>query len=65
MDAAVVKKLDEAFRGALEDKDVLGTLDKFDMTARYMDSAAYDKFIRRLYVEEKQALEQLGLVKKA
>lgn len=65
MDPAVVKKLDEAFRVAMADKDVLATLEKFDMTARYMDSAAYDKFIRQLYVEEKAALEQLGLAKKA
>ena len=65
MDAAVVRKLDDAFRTAMADKDVLATLEKFDMTARYMTSADYDKFIRQLYVEEKGVLEQLDLVKKA
>jgi tripartite-type tricarboxylate transporter receptor subunit TctC len=61
----VVKKLDEAFKVALEDKDVVATLEKYDMAPRYMPAAAYDKFARALYVEEKAGLEKLGLAAKS
>ena len=63
MDPAIVKKIDDAFRVALEDKGVSETLAKYDMSARYMPSAAYDKFARQLFVEEKATLEKLGLAK--
>lgn len=65
MDPATVKKLDEAFKIALEDKDVIATLEKYDMSPRYMPAAAYDKFARQLYAEEKAALEKLGLAAKS
>lgn len=65
MDPAVVKKLDEAFRIASEDKDVIATYAKYDMSARYMDHAAYDKFARALYLDEKAGLEKLGLAAKS
>jgi tripartite-type tricarboxylate transporter receptor subunit TctC len=65
MDPAVVKKIDEAFKIALEDKGVIATLEKYDMSPRYMPSAAYDKFARQVYVEEKAALEKLGLAAKS
>lgn len=65
MDPSTVKKLDEAFKVALEDKDVIATLAKYDMAPRYMSTAAYDKFARQLYTEEKAALEQLGLAAKS
>ena len=63
MDPAIVKKIDDAFRVALEDKGVNDTLEKYDMSARYMPSAAYDKFARQLFLEEKATLEKLGLAK--
>lgn len=63
MDPLAVKKLDEAFKIALEDKEVIATLAKYDMSPRYMPAAAYDKFARQLYAEEKAALEKLGLAK--
>ncbi|WP_425068379.1 Bug family tripartite tricarboxylate transporter substrate binding protein [Reyranella sp.] len=65
MDPLAVKKLDEAFKVALEDKDVIATLEKYDMSPRYMPTAAYDKFARQLYAEEKAALEKLGLAAKS
>ena len=48
-----------------EDKDVIATLEKYDMSPRYMPAAAYDKFARQLYAEEKAALEKLGLAAKS
>lgn len=65
MDPAVVKKLDEAFKVAVEDKEVVATLEKYDMSPRYMPAAAYDKFARELYAEEKAGLEKLGLAAKS
>ena len=65
MDPAVVKKIDEAFKVALEDKGVIATLEKYDMAPRYMPTAAYDKFARQVYAEEKAALEKLGLAAKS
>jgi tripartite-type tricarboxylate transporter receptor subunit TctC len=65
MDPAAVKKIDEAFRIAAQDKHVIETHDKFDMPVTYMDPAAYDSAVRKLYADEKAALEQLGLAKKA
>ncbi len=64
MDPAIVKKIDEAFKIAAQDKSVIETHDKFDMPVTYMDPAAYDKAARQLYADEKAALEQLGLAKK-
>lgn len=64
MDPAVVKKIDEAFKVALEDKGVIATLEKYDMSPRYMPTVAYDKFARQVYAEEKAALEKLGLAAK-
>ena len=34
------------------------------MTPRYMTTAAYDKFARQLYLEEKAVIEKLGLAAK-
>ena len=50
---------------ALEDKGVIATLEKYDMAPRYMPTAAYDKFARQVYAEEKAALEKLGLAAKS
>ena len=50
---------------ALEDKEVIATLEKYDMAPRYMPAAAYDKFARQLYLEEKAGLEKLGLAAKS
>jgi tripartite-type tricarboxylate transporter receptor subunit TctC len=65
MDPAVVKKIDEAFRVAAQDKNVIATHDKFDMPVTYMDPAAYDKEARRIFAQEAEALKKLGLAKKA
>jgi tripartite-type tricarboxylate transporter receptor subunit TctC len=64
MDPALVKKIDEAFKVALEDKAVIATLEKYDMVPRYMPTAEYDKFARQLYLEEKAVIEKLGLAAK-
>jgi tripartite-type tricarboxylate transporter receptor subunit TctC len=63
MDPAVVKKLDEAFRAAAQDPNVIATHEKFDMPVKYMPSDAYAASVKQLYAQEKDALEKLGLAK--
>jgi tripartite-type tricarboxylate transporter receptor subunit TctC len=64
MDAAVVAKLHDAFKKAIEDTAVIATLAKYDMVPRYLDTAAYRQAVEALIVSEKAALERIGLAKK-
>ena len=64
MDPAVVKKLHDAFKAAIEDKSVIDILDRYDMPVRYMDSAAYTKFIDVVTAQERAVLDRIGLLKK-
>jgi tripartite-type tricarboxylate transporter receptor subunit TctC len=61
MNPAAVKRLDEAFRAAMQDKAVLDTLEKFDMAPRYMGTADYAKFVEATITEQKALIERLGL----
>jgi tripartite-type tricarboxylate transporter receptor subunit TctC len=61
MNPAAVKRLDEAFRAAMQDKAVLDTLEKFDMAPRYMGTADYAKFVETTITEQKALIERLGL----
>jgi len=61
MDPAVVRRLHDAFRQTLEDPAVLASLEKYDQSVIYMNSADYEKFIREQYVKEKVLIERLGL----
>ncbi len=62
--APIVKKLHDAFKAALDDPKVLETMRKYDYPLRYMDTATYDRFVRDLYVKEKEGLELIGLARK-
>jgi tripartite-type tricarboxylate transporter receptor subunit TctC len=64
MDPAIVARLHDAFKKALDDKDVLSTLEKFDMVPRYKNSADYAAYVPQLIAEEASALDRLGLLKK-
>ena len=64
MDPAVVKKLHDAFKAAIEDKSVVELLARYDMPVRYMDSAAYTKFIDVVTAQERAVLDRIGLLKK-
>jgi tripartite-type tricarboxylate transporter receptor subunit TctC len=65
MDAAIVAKLHDAFKKAIEDKAVIEMIAKYDMVPRYMDTAAYKKFVDEIIASEKAALEKIGLAKKS
>jgi tripartite-type tricarboxylate transporter receptor subunit TctC len=64
MDAAVVQKLHDAFKTALEEKPVIDMMAKYDMVPRYIDTAGYRKSVEAFIVSEKAALEKIGLAKK-
>ena len=63
MDPAVVRKLEDAFRKAMEDKAVLETMEKYEMFPKFMDSTTYARFVADYMVSERQDLTRIGLVK--
>lgn len=65
LDAAVTRRLHDAFKATLDDPAVLATFEKYDQSVIYMNSADYEKFIREQYVQEKALIERLGLALKA
>lgn len=64
MDPAIVAKLQDAFKKAIEDPGVIEALRKYDMFPRYLDAAAYTKSIAELVAVEGKALKDLGLARK-
>ena len=64
MDPAVVQKLHDAFKVALEHPSVQAILTKFDKIAIYKNSADYAAYAAVLSQQEKDAVEKLGLGKK-
>jgi len=64
MDPAVVQKLHDAFRTALDDPKVVELMAKYDYPKRYMNSADYAKFAQQQFDEQRAVVDQLGLAKK-
>jgi tripartite-type tricarboxylate transporter receptor subunit TctC len=64
MDPAVVKKLHDAIKAAMEDPKTIEVRNKFNMVENYMDTATYAKFQAELFEKEKKYLTDLGLAKK-
>jgi tripartite-type tricarboxylate transporter receptor subunit TctC len=64
IDAAVVKKLQDAFEEATKDAGVAATLAKYDMNPQFMTSAQYTKFMTDALVVEADVLKRVGLLKK-
>ena len=64
MDPAIVKKLHDAIKLAMEDPKAIEVRDKFNMVANYMDTPAYAKYQLELYEQEKKYLTDIGLAKK-
>ncbi len=61
MDPALVRTLHDAFKKTLDDPAVLATLEKFDQSVIYMDTATYTKWARETYAAEKATIERLGM----
>ena len=60
---AVVKRLHDAFKQAMEQDSYKTVLGKYDMVPMYMGTAAYGKFAQDTFVREKALVEKLGLAK--
>ncbi|MDB5416554.1 MAG: Tripartite-type tricarboxylate transporter, receptor component TctC [Rubritepida sp.] len=61
MDPGIVRALHDALKPALFDPRHVAMLERFDMTVRYLDSADYAEYARRLNIEESEAVRRLGL----
>jgi tripartite-type tricarboxylate transporter receptor subunit TctC len=62
---AVIKRLHDGFKKAMEEQSYVQALAKYDMLPIYMGSAAYEKFAQDTFAREKALIEKLGLAKKA
>jgi tripartite-type tricarboxylate transporter receptor subunit TctC len=62
---AVVKRLHDAFKKAMEEPSYVQALARYDMVPMYMSSAAYGKFAQDTFAKEKALVEKLGLAKPA
>ena len=60
---AVVKRLHDAFKQAMEQPSYTSALAKYDMVPMYMSTAGYSKFAQETFVREKALVEKLGLLK--
>lgn len=60
---AVVKRLHDAFKQAMEHESYITALKRYDMVPMYMSSAAYLKFAQETFAREKALVEKLGLAK--
>ncbi|MBP8927283.1 MAG: tripartite tricarboxylate transporter substrate binding protein [Ottowia sp.] len=60
---AVVKRLHDAFKTAMEQPAYLDALKRYDMVPIYMNSAQYKKFAQDTFTREKALIEKLGLAK--
>jgi tripartite-type tricarboxylate transporter receptor subunit TctC len=64
MDPAIVKRLEDAFRKALDDQGVRDTLAKYDMVPDFKDAKTYRAFAEASVETERTFIQQLGLGKK-
>ncbi len=64
MDAAIVKKLDAAFKAAVEEPEVIEVLKRYDMFPRYLGPDEYLASIKEQVEQETKALTDLGMAKK-
>jgi tripartite-type tricarboxylate transporter receptor subunit TctC len=64
MDPAVVKKLHDAFKKALEDPGAIEAMRKYDMAPSYLDTVAYTAAMDKTVADERVAITALGLAKK-
>ena len=60
---AVVKRLHDAFKTAMENPSYVQTLARYDMVPMYMSSTGYTKFAQETFVKEKALIDKLGLAK--
>jgi tripartite-type tricarboxylate transporter receptor subunit TctC len=62
MDRAVVAKLHDAMKDALDDPATRIVMERFNMPRLYLDSAAYEAAYRRQYEFERESLRRVGML---
>ena len=60
---AVVKRLHDAFKQAMEQSSYTSALAKYDMVPMYMSTSGYTRFAQETFIREKALVEKLGLLK--
>ena len=60
---AVVQRLHDAFKQAMEQESYRTALARYDMVPIYMSTATYKKFAQDTFAREKALVEKLGLAK--
>jgi tripartite-type tricarboxylate transporter receptor subunit TctC len=60
---AVIARLHDAFKKAMEQDSYKTALARYDMVPMYMSSAGYSKFAQETFLREKALIEKLGLAK--
>ena len=60
---AVVKRLHDAFKQAMEQESYKTALARYDMVPMYMSTSEYKKFAEDTFAREKALVEKLGLAK--
>lgn len=60
---AIVKRLHDAFKQAMEQDNYKTALARYDMVPMYMSTAGYSKFAQETFSREKALVEKLGLAK--
>ena len=60
---AVIKRLHDAFKQAMEQDSYKATLARYDMVPMYMSTAGYSKFAQETFAREKALIDKLGLLK--
>lgn len=64
MDPAVVKKIHDAFKTAMDDAKYKELAEKFMYYPRYMDTDAYQKLVPQLIADQRAIIDKLGLTRK-
>lgn len=60
---AVIARLHDAFKKAMEQDSYKTALARYDMVPMYMSSAGYSRFAQETFLREKALVEKLGLAK--
>jgi tripartite-type tricarboxylate transporter receptor subunit TctC len=60
---AVIKRLHDGFKKAMEEPSYVQALARYDMVPMYMSSAGYARFAQETFLTEKALVEKLGLAK--
>ncbi len=64
MEPAIVKKLHDAFKTALDDPGVRATMAKYEMAPIYKAADEYAAYVPQQVVQERAFLDRIGLLKK-